>query len=79
MSDGDLDWKFGADDVEYNLNLLAKRLKMPPIREYPPYEEGQPLGYEALEMIMSECEHAAIAIAEGCFCRSEETGNIWKI
>ncbi|MDO4789283.1 MAG: hypothetical protein Q4A19_09020 [Johnsonella sp.] len=61
----DLDWKFGADDVEYNLNLLAKRLKMAPIREYPPYEEGQPLGYEALEMIMSECEHAAIAIFDG--------------
>lgn len=61
----DLDWKFGPDDVEYNLNLIARKLKMSPIREYPPYEEGQPLGYEALEMILSDCEHAAVAIFDG--------------
>lgn len=60
-----IDWKFGLEDVEYNLNLLAKKLNMAPIKEYPPYEEGQPLGYEALEMIMKECEHAAVVIPDG--------------
>ncbi|MDO4753466.1 MAG: hypothetical protein Q4A41_00530 [Bacillota bacterium] len=60
-----IDWKFGPDDVEYNLNVLAKKLRMAPIKEYPPYEEGQPLGYEAVELVVGECPHAAVALFDG--------------
>lgn len=60
-----LDWKFGLEDVEYNLNLVAKKFGMNPIREYPPYEEGQPLGYEALETVIAESEYSAVVIMDG--------------
>lgn len=60
-----LDWKFGLEDVEYNLNLIAKRLRLSPVKEYPPYEEGQPLGYEALKEIAAEIEYAVVAIFDG--------------
>lgn len=60
-----IDWKFGPDDVEYNFNLIAKRLKIAPIREFPPYEEGQPLGYEAIVQVIRDCDHAAVALFDG--------------
>ncbi|MDO4720999.1 MAG: hypothetical protein Q4A78_10095 [Peptostreptococcaceae bacterium] len=60
-----LDWKFALEDVEYNLNLVAQKLHMKPIREYPPYEEGQPLGVEALEAIIAESEHSAAIVCDG--------------
>lgn len=60
-----IDWKFGLEDVEYNLNLVAKRLGLAPIREYPPYEEGQPLGGEALEEIIKASVHAAVTVWDG--------------
>lgn len=61
----ELDWKFALEDVEYNINMIADKLGMKPIKEYPPYQEGQPLGYEALRLIASEMEHKAIAIPDG--------------
>lgn len=72
-----IDWKFGLEDVEYNLNLITKRLNMEPIREYPPYQEGQPLGNEALETIIKESIYAAVIICDGdstyIFLTSEES------
>lgn len=60
-----LDWKFGLEDVEYNLNFITKRLHLNPIREYPPYEEGQPLGMEALKFIIGESGYGAVVICDG--------------
>lgn len=60
-----IDWKFGLEDVEYNLNCITKRLGLEPIREYPPYEEGQPLGMEALEVIINESIYSAVVILDG--------------
>lgn len=60
-----IDWKFGLDDIEYNLNLIAKRLHLEPIPEYPPYEEGQALGLEALEEIIQESQYSAIVLCDG--------------
>lgn len=60
-----LDWKFGLEDIEYNLNLITKRLKLSPIKEYPPYREGDLLGYEALEKIIKECGHSAVILFDG--------------
>lgn len=60
-----IDWKFGLEDVEYNLNLIAKKLGMEPVKEYPPYEEGQPLGIEALGLILKESGYAAVVVPDG--------------
>lgn len=60
-----LDWKFALEDIEYNLNLITKRLGLPPIKEYPPYQEGDLLGYEALEKIIKESEHSAVILSDG--------------
>lgn len=77
-----LDWKFAPEDVEYNLNLIAKKLNMKPIKEYPPYEEGQPLGVEALEAIIEESEHSAAIVCDGdetlVFLGSEEQARAVK-
>lgn len=71
-----IDWKFGLDDIEYNLNLIANRLNLEPIPEYPPYEEGQALGLEALEEIVQASPHTATVICDGdtfyVFMTSEE-------
>lgn len=71
-----IDWKFGPDDVEYNLNLIAEKLQFEPIPEYPPYEEGQPLGLEAIEEVIRESQHSGVAICDGdtfyVFMTSEE-------
>lgn len=60
-----LDWKFDLQDMEYNLNFVTKRLGLPPIKEYPPYQEGDLLGYEALEKIIKESEHSAVILFDG--------------
>lgn len=60
-----IDWKFELENVEYNLNRVAKKLGLEPIREYPPYEEGQPLGVEALDTIIDDSSHAALAVCDG--------------
>lgn len=60
-----IDWKFGLEDVEYNLNLIAKKLHLNPIKEYPPYEEGQPLGFEAIEQVIGESEYSAAGVRDG--------------
>lgn len=60
-----IDWKFELENVEYNLNLIAKRLNLKPIKEYPPYEDGQPLGLEALELIVSETEYGVVGVWDG--------------
>lgn len=60
-----VDWKFGLEDVEYNLNLIAKKLGMEPVKEYPPYEEGQPLGIAAMEQILEESGYVAVIVADG--------------
>lgn len=77
-----LDWKFALEDVEYNLNLIAEKLNLAPIKEYPPYEEGQPLGYEALKQIAGEIKHAVVAIFDGdsicVFLTTEEKAPLVK-
>lgn len=60
-----MDWKFGLEDVEYNLNLIAKKLHLNPIKEYPPYEEGQPLGFEAIEQVIGESAYSAAGVRDG--------------
>lgn len=62
---GSVDWKFGLEDVEYQANLIAKKLGMKPVKEYPPQEEGQPLGIEALKQILLEHGYAAAIVEDG--------------
>lgn len=62
---GSVDWKFGLEDVGYLANLIAKKLEMKPIQEYPPYEEGQPLGIEALKQVLLDGGYAAAVVEDG--------------
>lgn len=78
----EIDWKFALEDVEYNLNLITKKLNLEPIREYPPYEEGQPLGIDALRSIIEETSYKAVVVWDGdtfyAFLASEDKALLIK-